>query len=251
MTRNLIFPATLAVAFALAGAPARADEQGRRAPHGGEQHAQAPRAQQARPAEAPRPAEPPRAEMQRAVPRSAPAPRDESQRAVPRAYEVAPRAYAPRYAPRYYPYAGGRYYVAPRVHIAPYRPYLFRPRFELGFGIYVGFPVAYPYAYPYPYPYAYPYAEGPAYSAPPSVAIAPGAAYGGLSFEIAPTAAGVTVDGNYMGTVNDFYDPSRPLSLAAGPHHIDIEAPGYRPMSFDVTVVAGQVIPYRGDLQPL
>jgi hypothetical protein len=83
------------------------------------------------------------------------------------------------------------------------------------------------------------------------VTAAPGStAYGGVSLEISPASATVDVDGNYAGVVGDFSDPSRPLSLVAGRHHVELQAPGYAPMGFDVDVVAGQVIPYRGELQP-
>jgi hypothetical protein len=52
-----------------------------------------------------------------------------------------------------------------------YRPYYsFRPRLNLGFGLWVGYPVSYPYYYDdYPYGYAYPYAADPypyGYAAP-------------------------------------------------------------------------------------
>ena len=43
---------------------------------------------------------------------------------------------------------------------------------------------------------------------------------------------------------------TQPLGLAAGRHHIELRASGYRTMAFDVDIVAGQVIPYRGALQP-
>ena len=49
-----------------------------------------------------------------------------------------------------------------------YRPYYaFRPRFTLGFGLFVGYPVAFPYfGYEYPYPYEYSYSYPYAYSYP-------------------------------------------------------------------------------------
>ena len=105
---------------------------------------------------------------------------------------------------------------------------------------------------PYPYPapaYGYP-GPDPAYSDPGTATVAPGSTvYGGVSLEISPSNATVDVDGNHAGVVGDFSDPSRPLSLAAGRHHIELQAPGYEPMAFDVDVVPGQVLPYRGDLQ--
>ena len=43
---------------------------------------------------------------------------------------------------------------------------------------------------------------------------------------------------------------SHHLSLAPGRHHVEVQADGYVPMTFDVDVIAGQVVPYRGDLRP-
>ena len=72
--------------------------------------------------------------------------------------------------------------------------------------------------------------------------------YGGLSLEIQPYDAAVYVDGDYVGVVNDFSPLQAPLTLPAGVHHIDIDANGFAPLSFDITVVPGQVIPYQGTL---
>jgi hypothetical protein len=172
-----------------------------------------------------------------------------------------------------------------------YRPYYsFRPRLNLGFGLWAGYPVAFPYygyygAYPYGYgydpyydPYAYsaPYPGYPASSAPPaygaygapapgaygapsggSIGVQPGGgaqpgvATGGLSFEISPASAEILIDGNYVGVVSSFTPSSQPLTVAPGRHHIEIRAPGYETLTIDTDVVAGQVIPYQGTMQPL
>jgi hypothetical protein len=173
---------------------------------------------------------------------------------------------------------------APARFFRPY--YTFRPRLSLGFGLWAGFPIAYynsyydpfydpyyydPYANSYPYPaagYPYPAAGYPAY--PPSVdpsSTYPQAPYppqtgsvgvqpgqdprnmGGVSFEITPTTAQVFVDGSYVGTAGEFGATTQPLGLTPGRHQIEIRAPGYRTMSFDVDIVAGQVVPYQGKLQ--
>jgi hypothetical protein len=159
--------------------------------------------------------------------------------------------------------------VAPRV-VRPYyhysRPYyVFRPRVRLGFGIWIGDPVPYPVYVPYPYPYPvyapapyppaqYPATQYPATQYPPSSYPAqPGTVapddVGGVSFDISPSDAAVYVDGQYVGVVDDFTSTSAPLSLTPGRHHIELQASGYIPLAFDVDVVAGQVIPYRGDLR--
>jgi hypothetical protein len=117
--------------------------------------------------------------------------------------------------------------------------FAFRPRFGVGFGVFLGYPFGYPFYDPWDY-WAYPY--GP-------LAFVPGAGYGGVSFSISPGDAAITVDSTYAGTVDQFNDPSSPLNLPPGQHHVEIQAPGYRTLDFDVTIQGGQVIPYAGDLQ--
>jgi hypothetical protein len=137
-------------------------------------------------------------------------------------------------------YGGSRYVVTPRYTARPlYRPsapyYAFRPRLRLGFGLFIGYPVSFPSWYD-------PYVPG-MYSA-----YRAGDAYGGVSFDIRPYDADVYVDGEYVGTVNDFSPLQPPLTLVAGVHHIDIETSGLEPLSFDITIVPRQVIPYQGSL---
>jgi hypothetical protein len=52
-----------------------------------------------------------------------------------------------------------------------------------------------------------------------------------------------------VGTVGDFTPTTQPLGVEAGHHHVEIRAPGYQTMSFDVDIIAGQVIPYQGSLE--
>ncbi|MEO8259144.1 MAG: PEGA domain-containing protein [Acidobacteriota bacterium] len=177
-----------------------------------------------------------------------------------------------RAVPRVDTYRGNRYERPRTVIIQPrrayrssgYRPYTytFRPRVRVGFGVFLGYPVAYPYYDPYAYPAQiygspYPYGgypaqtpgyppQGPGYQVGPGGAVA----YGGISLDISPRDAAVYVDGTYVGVADDFYDPSHPLSVLAGRHRIEVQAPGYQPLTFDVDVLSGQVIPYQGDLQP-
>ena len=171
--------------------------------------------------------------------------RNEAGRAVPRgnvyaphyAPRYSPRTYSPRvYSPRGYGYYGSRSY---------YRPYVFRPRFSIGFGFYAGYPVPYTYSYPYPivvYGYRAPRER---------VIVAPGSPYyGGVALEMTPYDADVFVDGEYAGRVEDFDGATQPLTLSAGMHEIEVQAQGYEPMRFNVEIHPGQVIPYRGDLRP-
>jgi PEGA domain len=155
---------------------------------------------------------------------------------------------APRYEPRYQPHYDSHY--APRYESRYYgsrsyvRPYQFRPRFSIGFGIFAGYPVPYSYyAYPYPVPVY-------GYSTPREVIVgADSNAYGGITFEMTPYEADIYVDGTFAGHVSDFDGTRQPLTLTAGTHQIEVAAQGYQTLSFDVSVQPGQVIPYRGDLQ--
>lgn len=181
-------------------------------------------------------------------------------------------------------------FIGPRIIVAPHRfarPfYAFRPRFSLGFGLWAGFPVAYPYYYDYSYayPYApYPYASAYPYPYPATSYGYPASAYpasgypaatyptqsyaqqayqssglndaqrqdaGGVSFEITPSTARVIVDGTEVGSVAEFSPTATPLTLTLGRHHIELRAAGYQTMAFDAEILAGQVIPYRGEMQP-
>jgi hypothetical protein len=167
---------------------------------------------------------------------------------------------------------GGRSWNVAPLHF--YRPYYaFHPRFSLGFGLWAGYPFswAYPFYYPYYYPpypsYYYPYYSypdsyapaGPGYSVAPDTTTdatvgTPGVQpdqsnLGGLSFGITPSDAQVFIDGNYVGTVGQFTSSTQPLGVPAGRHHVEIRNPGYKTMSFDVDIVAGQVIPYQGQME--
>jgi hypothetical protein len=130
-----------------------------------------------------------------------------------------------------------------------------------GYGVppYAGaYPVPYPVPQPYPVPYPAPAAGYPGYGAygqagayPPQTAVTARPAapeYGGLSFEITPADAVVYVDGAYAGPVSSFGPASQPLSLTPGMHRIEIQAPGHQSLTFDVTISAGLVVPYRGTL---
>jgi len=203
----------------------------------------------------------------------------QQQRVAPRQeFRSTQRGFAPGYAPRYY--NSGRYYgsgfsIGPSRFYRPY--YAFRPRLNIGFGLWAGYPISYydPYYVPYDYaPYATAgpgYQVGPGYQGGPSYQGGPGyqgtQAYppqgsvnaqpnqqnqsnmGGLSFQITPDTAEVYVDGNDIGAVGQFSPTSQPLGLPAGRHHIELRERGYAVMSFDVDIAAGQVIPYSGTLE--
>ena len=72
---------------------------------------------------------------------------------------------------------------------------------------------------------------------------------GGLSFDVTPGTAELFVDNMRVGTVGQFTPTTQPLGLEAGHHHIEVRAAGYHTLSFDVDIIAGQVIPYQGTME--
>ena len=74
---------------------------------------------------------------------------------------------------------------------------------------------------------------------------------GGLKLKVEPAFAEVYVDGYYMGIVNDFDGSFQRMELEVGPHHIEIRAPGYQTIVFDVRIEIGETVTYRGELQSL
>ena len=142
--------------------------------------------------------------------------------------------------------------------------FTFRPRFGLGFGLFVGYPVPYPWDYVAPYPYYdYPYYDdsynggapdvpdtGTAGTVNPVPSADESRDYGGISLDITPGDATVRVDDTIVGTAQNFSPSEAPLTLTSGVHHVVIGKPGYHSMTFESEITAGQVLPYQGTLQP-
>jgi hypothetical protein len=126
-------------------------------------------------------------------------------------YYSSPRYYYPR---RYYPYGYGS--------------------FGLGYFYYD------PYSW-YPYDsYSYRF-QGYGYGYPT----------GELRLQVRPRHAEVYVDGYYAGRVDDFDGFVQSLRLEEGPYTIELVAPGYEPLVFNVRVLPGRKITYRGDMRPV
>jgi hypothetical protein len=139
-----------------------------------------------------------------------------------------------------------------------------KPRHAASGVVVVAYPVPYPHAYPRQYGvttssagytshrsnitvYGGGVSEGPStYSAD----LAAGAS-SGVRFEVSPAVAGIYVDGTYVGTVQDFSAETAPLVVGPGSHRIDLLAPGYRTTTLEVTIAAGQIIRYEGELERL
>jgi len=157
---------------------------------------------------------------------------------------------------------GSRVVVAPRVIVgAPLRSYYypyygFRP--GLSIGLYNRFGYGYPYgAYGYPYgaygysyggyyPYGYGYGGygygGSGYGYRDS-------AYGDVRIQGAVRDAQVYVDGYYAGIVDDFDGAFQRLELEPGAHQIEIRAPGFPPLTYDVSVQPGQTLTLHANVR--
>ena len=90
----------------------------------------------------------------------------------------------------------------------------------------------------------------------------PGSGYGGYSqppygtfdigelrLDVSPRHAHVFVDGYYAGIVDDFDGAFQALKLESGAYRVDISAPGFETLTFDVRINPGQDIRYRGMLR--
>jgi hypothetical protein len=77
-----------------------------------------------------------------------------------------------------------------------------------------------------------------------------GYAVGEIRLDVRPRHAEVYVDGYYAGIVDDYDGVLQSLRLEEGPYRIEIVAPGYEPLEFDVRIQPGRKIRYRGDLLP-
>jgi hypothetical protein len=67
--------------------------------------------------------------------------------------------------------------------------------------------------------------------------------------DVTPRDAAVHVDGYYAGIVDDFDGSLQRLALEPGPHRVEIVAPGYESIVFEVNVRPYQTVQYRGDMR--
>ena len=153
----------------------------------------------------------------------------------------------------------GQAVVRPNTPPPPYYPghdinWGYNPWLFAGFGFYSSLyydPFWWGYwTYPYGYVWDPLWAE-PAYYGEEGYYGQEPVGQGGLKLKVEPKSAEVYVDGNLAGTVDDFDGVFQRLELEAGPHHVEIRAPGYRTVGFDVRIDPDQTVTYRGELQLL
>lgn len=136
---------------------------------------------------------------------------------------------------------GGYRYAPPRV-IVPRRA----PRHYYGpggnFSAYFGWGSGYRFGNWY---------SGRVYGYVPPAAYGARLYYGDVRLHVRPRFANVYVDGYYAGIVDDFDGVFQRLTLSAGPHEIEIDAPGYEPQYYEVYVDPTRTVELHGDLYPV
>jgi hypothetical protein len=69
--------------------------------------------------------------------------------------------------------------------------------------------------------------------------------------KVTPKEAEVFVDGYFAGIVDDFDGVFQRLHIETGPHHIELRADGYEPLSVEVNIQPGRTLTYKGELKKL
>jgi len=156
-------------------------------------------------------------------------------------FVVTPSIYTPRFSYRPFPGLGFGFGIrhlgygfGPAYYGLGYAPSLFcETTFDCDFVPMIGGVDVPPYESVSPYQ-------------PPS---APELGSGSVRVEVQPPIAQIFVDGEYVGTVEDFKSGSG-LPLEAGVHRVEFRAPGYEPLVVDMRIAAGRRITYRGVMKP-
>ncbi|HEV3484451.1 MAG TPA: PEGA domain-containing protein [Vicinamibacterales bacterium] len=139
---------------------------------------------------------------------------------------------------------GRGYYYSPYPYGYYYDPYgyygsYWYPGYALGLGYFYYDPFWYGSYGSYGYGYQGGYGSG-SYSYGEA---------GSLRLKIKPREAQVFVDGYFVGNVDSFDGVFQRLSIEAGAHKIEIRAPGYETLQFDVLVTPGDTVTYKGEME--
>lgn len=155
---------------------------------------------------------------------------------------------------------GGDYYYYPRGRDWYYSPWYYSrysPYYYTGVGAsiwglgYIWDPLwygpGYGFADPWGFGDSYGYGGGGGYAAGDDPDEIEG--QGGLRIKVQPREARVMVDGTFAGTVDDFDGNFQRLRLDEGTHKVELQADGFEPLRFDVLIVDGQTVTYKGKLR--
>ena len=74
---------------------------------------------------------------------------------------------------------------------------------------------------------------------------------GAVRIKVKPRDASVYVDGYFVGKVDDFDGLLQKLHLSSGPHRIEIRAPQFESLSFEVLIDTDRTITYHGEMKKM
>jgi hypothetical protein len=72
---------------------------------------------------------------------------------------------------------------------------------------------------------------------------------GNLRLKVKPANAQVHIDGYYVGVVDSFDGALQRLRVEAGNHRVELKADGFEPVQFDVMIIPGDTITYKGEMK--
>ena len=72
---------------------------------------------------------------------------------------------------------------------------------------------------------------------------------GGIRLKVKPSNAQVYVDGFYVGVIDSFDGMFQKLGIEAGTHKVEVRAEGYESVQFEVMVMPGETVTYKGELK--
>ena len=72
---------------------------------------------------------------------------------------------------------------------------------------------------------------------------------GSIRLKVKPADAQVYVDGYFVGVIDSYDGAFQRLSIEEGSHKVEVRADGYVPVQFDVMVIPGETITYKGELK--
>jgi hypothetical protein len=72
---------------------------------------------------------------------------------------------------------------------------------------------------------------------------------GSVRLKVKPNNAQVYIDGYYVGVVDSYDGAFQRLNIEAGSHRVEVRAEGYETVQFEVMVMPGETITYKGELK--
>jgi hypothetical protein len=144
------------------------------------------------------------------------------------------------YDPYYYGYGYYDPYYS-RRYTSYWNPY--------GYGYGLGYFAYDPYMFGGGSPYGYdPYGSG-GYGSGSYGTGQQHAGVGAIRLKVKPNNAQVYIDGYYVGVVDSYDGMFQKLGIEAGAHRVELRAEGYEPVQFEVMVMPGETMTYKGELK--